>query len=153
MDTPTDRTPEPTPPDSQTGHMLRQLQQETSFSSFVQRNHSAFFHRSVAEQLCLMMEKYGVSKNDVVARCDIERGYGYQILRGTREASRDKLLRLAFGIGMSVEDTQQLLTLANKGPLYPKIKRDAALLFCLGRRYTLLQAVNFLYDMELDPLD
>lgn len=142
-----------TPGSRATGHMMEQLMIESDFSRFASRNDDAFLDGTVAEHLQYLLKKYLVDKNGAITRADIDRCYGYQILSGKREAGRDKLIRLAFGIGLTVEDTQRLLTVAGKGSLYPKIKRDAGILFCLGRGYTILQTANFLYDMGLAPLE
>ena len=60
--------------------------------------------------------------------------YIYQIFDGKRSAGRDVMLRIAFGMQLSVEDTQRLLTLSGNSSLYPKIRRDAALIYALDKK-------------------
>ena len=45
------------------------------------------------------------------------RNYAYQLFNGTRKPSRDKVIQLAFGFGLSVDDTQELLKVARQAPL------------------------------------
>ena len=58
----------------------------------------------------------------VIERSQIERTYGHQLFNGTRRPSRDKVLQLALGLGLSVDETQRLLRAAGKSPLYPRLK-------------------------------
>lgn len=88
----------------------------------------------------------------VIKAASIDRTYGHQIFNGTRRPSRDKLLQLAFGFGLKVEETQRLLRLAEKNPLYPKIKRDAAILHSLAEGKSLMETQELLQSLELTIL-
>jgi hypothetical protein len=88
----------------------------------------------------------------VIKQAFIERTYGHQIFNGTRSPSRDKVIQLAFGFRLDVEGTQKLLKAAQKSPLYPRIKRDAAVLFCINRRMDILETQNMLSDLDLSLL-
>lgn len=88
----------------------------------------------------------------MIQRANIERGYGHQIFRGIREPSRDKVLQLAFGFGLNVPEAQRLLRAAEKSPLYPRLKRDAAILFCINRGESLVQMQLLLSELGLSPL-
>lgn len=67
----------------------------------------------------------------VIKNAGIERCYGHQLFNGTRKPSRDKVIQLAFGLQLDLAETQKLLQVAQKSALYPKIKRDAAIIYCL----------------------
>ena len=62
---------------------------------------------------------------------------------GTRRPSRDKAIQLAFGFGLDVEETQGLLRAADKSVLYPRIKRDAAIIFAISRKMSLTETQIF----------
>lgn len=120
-----------------TKDMLAMLQKTTDFSRFMRRCESGFSEPQVSAVLCALSEKYGVDRARVIARSGVERGYAYQAFSGRRVPSRDKLICLAFGLGASLEDAQELLRAAEKRELYPKIRRDAAIIFCLQRKLPL----------------
>lgn len=132
---------------------MERLRDERDFSRFLAVNRGAFVDGDVAKYLDYLLKKYRMDKNTAIARADIERGYGYQILRGRRSASREKLIRLAFAMGLTVEDAQRLLATAQKGALYPKNKRDACLIFCLSHGLSLMEASAFLYDLGMEPIE
>lgn len=138
---------------AKTGFMMTQLQSETDFDNFTRQNDGAFLGQSVVDYFEKMLKKYVIDKNEAIAAADIERGYGYQILCGKRNAGRDKLIRMAIGIGMNVDEAQRLLTLAQKAVLYPKVKRDAGIIFCITHNYSVIETSLFLFDNGMDPLE
>ena len=82
-----------------------------------------------------LLESYLISKNlekaDVIRDSSLDRTYSYQIFSGLHKPSRDKLLCLAFGLHLTVPETQQLLKTAQMAPLYPRVKRDVLILEAL----------------------
>jgi len=60
-----------------------------------------------------------------------------------------QLLQLAFGLGLTVEETQELLKIAQKSPLYPKLLRDAAVMRCLYDQKTIDDAQVLLAQLGL----
>ena len=123
------------------------------FSGFARENTGAFFDGTVSGFIEGLLTKYNISKSDAIERADIERGYGYQILRGIRDAKRDKFIRLAIGIGLDLKDTQRLLTVAKQGILYPKILRDAVIIFSINNRYNIVKLQLLLDEQGAAPLE
>jgi hypothetical protein len=72
-----------------------------------------------------------MSKAEVIRSADIDRTYCYQIFDGKHKPTRDKLIRLSFGLHLTVPQTQQLLKTAQISPLYPRVVRDVLILKCL----------------------
>lgn len=139
--------------EASTQRMLNELKAATDLDSFVENNKESFYNQSISEHFDMLLKKYGVNKNEAIERADIERSYGYQILRGARDAKRDKYIRMAIGIGLDLEDSQRLLTVAKQGVLYPKVLRDAVLIFCINGRYDLITTQTLLYDRGLETLE
>lgn len=50
--------------------------------------------------------------------------YGYQIFDGKKRPKREKLLQLAFGFPLSLDDTNRLLCAGGVNGLYIRCKRD-----------------------------
>ena len=105
------------------------------------------FH-AYLQRLCL--EK-GLVPERVILAAQIDRTYGHQLFNGTRRPSRDKVLQLALAMGLPVDETQKLLRAAGKSGLYPRIRRDAALLYCLNRSFSVSETQEILsgYEMTL----
>lgn len=110
--------------------------------------HTQSFH-SYITRLCSL--KNTVPER-VIKQSSIERTYGHQLFNGTRNPSRDKVIQLAFGFCLDIDDTQEMLKIARKNPLYPRIMRDAAVMYCLGHQMGIVETQNLLHDLGLSLL-
>jgi transcriptional regulator with XRE-family HTH domain len=79
----------------------------------------------------LRIEK-GLKKEEFFTLGGVSTAYGYEIIRGMKSPSRDKLIRFAFVLGLDVGETQDLLKVGEKAKLYPMIKRDALIIYALS---------------------
>ena len=57
----------------------------------------------------------------------------YDAFSGKSRLGRDNALMVAFGLGCSLRETQRLLKLAGAAELYPKVRRDAIIIWCIDR--------------------
>ena len=90
----------------------------------------------------IIMSKLGdmsYEKLGVLAGCS--RANIYKMMSGRSHPEKDMLLRIAFVLHMSVDETQQLLKSAHRSPLSSGIPRDICLLYGLMNR------------LELDEMD
>ena len=103
---------------------------------------------TTCSQLLLeLLEGAGLTAPEWMAAADVSKSYGYQILRGERVPGRDLLLRTALSLGLSLKETQRLLAVGGCGALYPRVRRDAAVIFALNQKMTLLQAEELLSSL------
>ena len=73
---------------------------------------------------------------------------GYTIpLMIEKAPNRNLLIRMAIIMKLSLEETQRLLRIAQKGELYPKIQRDAAIIFCIQNKYNLIDTNELLENL------
>ncbi len=135
-----------------TSNLLQRLFKASDLETFIEKNEAAMqtpsFHEYVSE-LCKEME---LVPERVIRQSSIERSYGHQLFNGTRKPSRDKVIQLAFGFGLDVEGTQELLSIAHKSSLYPRIRRDAAILYCISHHMDIVEVQNVLQDLNLTLL-
>ena len=115
-----------------TDELLQEIQNEKSFERFMSRNEGNF-------------EK-------VIKAAQIDRTYGHQLFNGTRRPSRDKVIQLAIAFELSVDDTQELLRVAGRNELYPRIRRDAAIIFGLSKHMEMQQMQEFLASLDISIL-
>lgn len=100
-----------------------------------------------AQFLREILESKSMSASEWIAGAAISKSYGYQMLRGERIPGRDILLRTALVLRLSLKETQRLLAVAGCGALYPKVRRDAAVIFALNQKMTLLEADELLLSL------
>ena len=126
-----------------TEELLDELRAAPSLESYIDRHN--LVGKTLAGYLGELLAARGLARKDVVKAAGIGATFGYQIFTGARGASRDTLLPLAFAMGLSVRETNRLLKIAGTNELYPKVRRDAIVLYCLDRGATLAQANDALY--------
>lgn len=124
---------------NRTTEIMGRLINATSIKRFIDKNDSYMKVEPFHEYIRRKCQEKGVVQEHVIKRADIERTYGHQLFRGLRIPSRDKVIQLAFGFGFNVEETQSLLKAACKSALYPKVKRDAVILFCINRGMSVIR--------------
>lgn len=131
-----------------TEELLKILEKETSFDEYLTENAEEFISGSLADVLNEYTEKSKLKKSDIINAADLDRTYAYQVFSGVRKKpSRDKVLRLCFGMKLSVYDTQALLKRSGYPQLYPRIRRDSVLIFSLERGLSVMEANELLYDL------
>jgi hypothetical protein len=100
-----------------------------------------------------ILTHYNISRQNALKAANLDYSLGYQILNGYRKPSRNALLRLALGIGLTLEDTQRLLKIAQRGELYPKNRRDSAIIFCLQHQFGVIDTEIMLERVGEELLD
>lgn len=129
------------------------LRKSGSLEKFEEENDSELCAQSVADYLNELLIKYDGKKPEIGKRANLDEGYMYQIFNGRRNAKRDKLLQLAFGFPLTLEETQRLLRLGGYGELYVRRKRDTYLMFALEKGYDVMQTNNLLYKKGVEILE
>lgn len=92
-----------------------------------------------------LTDEKNIKKSQAIKNAELNEIYGYQIFSGKRFPSRDKLIALAFGMDLSLEETQQLLKYGGFAPLYPKNKRDSIIIWCINNTLSLYRTNEELY--------
>jgi hypothetical protein len=105
--------------------------------------------QSFSEYITELRDKKDEVSERIIKRANIERSFGHQLFKGTKKPSRDTVLKLVFGFEADVDTAQELLKHAGMSPLYPRIKRDAAIIYCINNHFTIVETQNVLYEMKL----
>lgn len=133
-----------------TARLLRML--ETSPRRFQEQQLSGKKDPSFHEYLNKLMEKYECYAPSLVTGACISKTYVYQFINGERLPGRDIILRISLAMKLTLDETQRLLTLAGKSILYPRLRRDASILYCIRKKMSLDETNSFLEDLGEGPL-
>ena len=137
---------------TRTSTLFRRLFKTADIKDFIEENGVNLQMPAFHEYITRICSERGKKKETIISLSSIERTYGYQLFNGTRKPSRDKAIQLAFGFGMSLEETQRLLQAADKSLLYPRLKRDAAIIYCIDHQFDMNETQIMLYDLGLHIL-
>jgi hypothetical protein len=121
-----------------TNTLMNRLFKAADLDTYLEGNESNLQSPDFYTLLKQACEKRDMVPAQVIERSQIERTYGHQLFNGTRRPSRDKVIQLALGLGLSVDETQRLLRAAGKSQLYPRLKRDAVILYALQKKLPIL---------------
>lgn len=99
-----------------------------------------------------LSDKKNESHEKIISRANLERSFGHKLFAGSRKPSRDTVIQLAFGFEADVELAQEMIKVAGKSPLYPRIKRDVVIIYCLYNHVSLEKTQMYLSELELPIL-
>lgn len=132
-------------------HMLNQISSFHSLNTYVsdlphlEEGHFPDYFLSLPE-----VQK--LNNRDLIMRSGIERTYFYQIINGTRQPGRDKVLLLALAAKLTLKETQRALELCNLGVLYPRRRRDAIISFAINHHLSVADTQELLLNFNENPL-
>lgn len=128
-----------------TGELLFELQNNAcELEQYFENNRTAFLQQDIHAFWERMIEKTGCSKSNIINRSDFSYCYFYDVINGRKIPSRDKIVRLALAMGLSMEDCQVALTISGKSRLYPRVRRDCILIYALENRLSFFQLSELL---------
>ena len=135
-----------------TDTLMRRIFKADKLDDLMAQNEVSMQAGSFCEYINALCQSMGLVPERVIRRAEIDRTYGHQLFNGRRKPSRDKVLQLAFGFGLDVDSTQKLLREAGLSELYPRLKRDAIVLFCLNKGISLMETQELLLRYGLSQL-
>ena len=94
----------------------------------------------------------GMSNEELGMLANIGRSTVYKIMDGKQRPEQDVLLRMAFALELTGEETQQLLKAGHRAPLTASRPRDIAIICGLQNGLTLDEMDGILMERGMDPL-
>ena len=122
------------------------------FKTFYDENKTHMVSNDLAQLLGELIDRKGLKKSQVIKNSQLSEIYGYQIFSGVRVPERKKLLCLAVGMALSIDEVQQLLKCAGYSQLYVKIPFDSVVLYGLCKNLSVTEINELLYKYDLETL-
>lgn len=129
-----------------TNELMDELMKAHNISEYLKANSEHMISDELPTYLSNILKKKSLVKSAVIKRSELSEVMGYQIFSGTRNPSRDSLISICIAMELDVEQTQELLKVAQFAPLYPKSKRDCIIINGIANRRTVTQINEILYD-------
>ena len=133
-----------------TARLMKML--ESSPHQFREKHLPNVQNPSFHEYLYRLLDAKDIAIPALIASACISKTYAYQFINGERMPGRDIVLRIALAARFNIDETQRLLTLAGKNVLYPKVRRDACILYCFRKKMSLDETNLFLEELKEVPL-
>ena len=135
-----------------TSEIVKELGLCPDFQTFYSENKDYMVSQKLTDLLAQLLKSKKLQKSLVIKNAEISEVYGYQIFSGIRVPERKKLLCLAVGMGLNIEETQQLLKCAGYAQLYVKLPFDSIVLYGLCKGLSVVQINGLLYEYGLETL-
>lgn len=135
-----------------TSKIVEELGLCPDFKTFYHENRNYMVTSTLAELLEQLLKDKGLKKAQVIKNAELSEVYGYQIFSGIRVPERKKLLCLAVGMELNIDETQQLLKCAGYPQLYVKLPFDSVVLYGLCNGLSVVQINELLYSYGLETL-
>lgn len=134
-----------------TQELLNQLRTADDIEAFLDEHANELLSETPQNYLNGLLQEKGLKTAEVATRSG-QGDYVYKVFAGTRRASRDILLAMAFGMGLSLAETQMLLRISRKARLDPRNRRDSVFIYALENSLTADKANEILFDVEESTL-
>lgn len=135
-----------------TSQLLDELLQCDSFTRFYRENVAYIPDKNLSTYLQALITSKNLKKSDVIRKSELSETYAYQIFSGIRVPERKKLLCLAFGMELDLEETQNLLKCSGYAQLYAKNPWDCIVIFGICKKYNVVQVNELLFDYGMETI-
>ncbi|NEG96635.1 helix-turn-helix domain-containing protein [Bifidobacterium sp. SMB2] len=88
--------------------------------------------RRLVDYLRYLLDGHGLKRAAVARASGINATVVYDVFAGKSRPGRDHAIKLAFGLGCDLRETQRLLRLAGVSELWCKQRRDAIIIWCMN---------------------
>ena len=135
-----------------TSKIVEELMLCPDFTTFYNQNSSDFVNTSLCDLLDELITKNNLKKSVVIKNSELSEVYAYQIFSGLRKPERNKLLCLAIGMSLNVNEVQNLLKCAGYATLYVKNPFDSIVLWGIHKGLTVVEINQMLFKYNLETL-
>lgn len=136
-----------------TEKLLEELKSYADFGEFYRENRELVASVTLSDFLNELIEKKHLNKADIVANSEMSEVYVYQIISGIKpNPKRKKLLCIAFGMNLTLDETQLLLKKTGYAPLYAKNPFDAVIIYGLSKGLGIVDVNNLLFEYDQETL-
>lgn len=129
-----------------TDEMMDQLLKSNNIEEYIKENEEYFVDLTISQFLSEYIKSKKLIKSRIIKDAEISEIFGFQVLSGTRNPSRNTLLSLCIAMKMNIEEVQTTLKIAKFAPLYPKLKRDSIIILGIANSKGVCEINNELYD-------
>lgn len=108
-----------------TGQLMQELMDSNDLNRVLSENDVSFREDSLTDALQCLFDARDISKAMLAKNSGISEVYLHQVFAGRRNPSRDRLLCICVGLGITLDEIQRMLTQGSYAQLYPRTRRDA----------------------------
>lgn len=133
-----------------TDEMQQEIQSTDNIYDVLDNNHESFRFEELSEYLKGLLERKNIKPADAIRKSGLDRSYGHQIISGRKAPSRDKLIALSFGMGLDLDEVNDLLKVSRNRTLYARDQRDAVIIYAFTNKLSIIETNQLLFDKGIE---
>jgi len=118
----------------------------------INENKDEFIDENFNKLLMNLIISKNLKHKDIIKNGNLNRTYFYHLISGKRNPSRNKIIQIAFGMKLDLNETQILLKSSKMKELYSKIKRDAIIIYAISKKMTIVESDVLLDEEGEEPI-
>ena len=135
-----------------TTKIVEELKLCDNFKTFYDENRDYMINDSLSELINRLVTEKGLRKSQVIKNSELSEVYAYQIFSGLRTPDRKKLLCLAIGMNLNLDEVQTLLKCAGYPTLYVKHPFDSIIAYSICKKLSVVEINDLLFNYDLETL-
>lgn len=133
-----------------TNQLIHSLKKAADFKVVRNEQQDYLISEDIKIHLTELLILKNKSKADVLRRAEITEATGYQYFDGKRKPSREKMIALAIGLELTLEETDLLMKKTSYAKLYPKHEWDAVIIYGMTHQLSIQQLDELLFEEKLN---
>lgn len=122
------------------------LKSTNDIQSYLSENEAEFDDKNFYTLLNTLIAESCKTKAKIAADSCISEPYLYNLINGEKRPTRDVVIKLSFGLCLSLKTTERLLKLAGYSNFYVRRKRDSILKYAFMNNLSLMEADDLLVE-------
>jgi transcriptional regulator with XRE-family HTH domain len=110
------------------------------------------YPKDLSSYVKTILSEKSMSTADMQKKSGIDRTYIYQIMDGSKNPGRDKIIAIAIACEMTLAECQRALEIAQEGILYAKSRRDSLIIYAINKKLTIMELNALLEEHGLPVL-
>lgn len=104
--------------------------------------------RTLSKYLEQLRSEKGLRRSEIIRASGVNGTFVYDVFQGKSRLGRDRAIMLALGMGCTLRETQRLLRLDGVSELWPKVRRDAIIIWCIKHGFSRQETDEELYRLK-----
>lgn len=134
-----------------TKELLHRLSKSTDIKKFLDENEDEFINLNCVDFLNSIIAQKNITIASVAKKSG-QGDYVYKVLNGERKPSRDVLISIAFGMQLSLDETQLLLRISKNAMLDPRDRRDSIIIYGINEKLSVDLINDLLFEMKFNTI-
>lgn len=129
-----------------TGELVNELSSVSNIRDYFTHNKEELVYSDFVSRLQQLADRAGYNRSEIAVRAGLDRFYVYDIFRGRKNPSVNKLVCVILALKADLDEAQELFRLAGKSELYARYPRDSVLIYAIQHHLTVDETNELLYE-------